>query len=205
MSSSFRCTPVFKSNRNLFCNVKWWYLFSMYRFGIFLVAWWGLLNLLWKISWVYDIAARFCYYSNKMRFEKRAAKRLQHGHTYGDILMLYDIITTYGWFFCYNWHELCCYWNISRVNYSRNNNKKFYFSSIYYCLVRYAIQISNMGELLPIPFYAIMQRVVPADSGAGTSSYWVMLAIQQSEISQYFKIGPRQNWFISQFLRWCST
>ena len=25
---------------------------------------------------------------------------------YGDILMLYDMINTYGWFFCYNWHEL---------------------------------------------------------------------------------------------------
>ena len=31
-----------------------------------------------------------------------------------------------------------------------------------------------MKELFPIPFHADMQRAVPADSGAGTSSYWVM-------------------------------
>ena len=61
----------------------------------------------------------------------------------------------------------------------------------------------------PIPCYADMQRAVPADSGAGTSSYRVMRTIQWYEISQYFEIRPWQNWFISRFLRrwslWCST
>ena len=32
------CTPLFKSNRNFFCNVKTWFLFSMYRFEICRVA-----------------------------------------------------------------------------------------------------------------------------------------------------------------------
>ena len=101
------CTPVFKSNRNLHSSVKWWYLFSMYSFEIFHVASWGLLHSLWKLSWVYIIAACLCEHSNLVRFEKRVAKTLQHGCRYGDIFMLYDIITTYEWFFCHNWHELC--------------------------------------------------------------------------------------------------
>ena len=92
---TFSCTPLFKSNRNLFSSVKWWYLFSMYRFGIFHVAWWGLLHWLWKISWVYVIAARLCEHSNLARFEKCVGKTLQHGYIYGDILMLNDVIITY--------------------------------------------------------------------------------------------------------------
>ena len=70
----------------------------MYRFENSHVARWGLLHLLWKISWVYVIAARLCEHSNLVRFEKRAAKTLQHGYRYGDILMLYDIIATYEGF-----------------------------------------------------------------------------------------------------------
>ena len=100
-------TPLFKSNRNFFCNVKCWYLFSMYRFEIFRVAWWGLLQLLWKISWVYVTASRLCEHSNLVRFEKCAVETPQHGLRYGTILMLYDIINTYEWFFCYNWHQFC--------------------------------------------------------------------------------------------------
>ena len=95
------CTPLFKSNRNLFSSVKWWYLFSMYRFEFFYVAWWGLLHSLWKIPWAYVIAALLCEHSNLVRIKKRVAKTLQHGYRYGDILMLYDIITTYEWFFCH--------------------------------------------------------------------------------------------------------
>ena len=120
-------TPLFKSNRNLLSGVKLWYLFSMYRFEIFHAARWGLLHSLWKISWVYVIAERLCEHSNLVMFEKRAAKTLQHGYRYGDILMLYDIITTYEWFFCYNWHKLC------------SSNKLLDFSSIYNFLVKYAI------------------------------------------------------------------
>ena len=75
-------TPLFKSNRNLFSSVKRWYLFSMYRFEIFHVAWWGLLHSLWKISGVYVMAARLCEHSNLVRFEKRAAKTLQYGYRY---------------------------------------------------------------------------------------------------------------------------
>ena len=95
-SYDFQCLrkllPLFKSNRNLFFMVKWWYSFSMYRFEIFPVAWWGLLHSLWKISWVYLRAARLCEHSNLVMFEKRAAKTLQHGYRYGDILILSDII-----------------------------------------------------------------------------------------------------------------
>ena len=120
-------TPLFKSNRNLLSGVKLWYLCSMYRFEIFHAGRWGLLHSLWKISWVYVIAARLCEHSNLVMFEKRAAKTLQHGYRYGDILMLYDIITTYEWFFCYNWHKLC------------SSNKLLDFSSIYNFLVKYAI------------------------------------------------------------------
>ena len=130
-------TPLFKSNRNLFSSVKWWYSFSMYRFEIFHVTWWGLLHSSWKISWVYVEAARLCEHSNLVMFKKRAAKTLQHVYRYGDILMLYDIITTYEWLFCYNRHELC------------STNRLLDFSSIYYFLVKYAIWISNMNELLP--------------------------------------------------------
>ena len=39
-----------------------------------------------------------CEHSNLVRFEKRAAKTLQHVYRYGDIGMLYDIITTYECF-----------------------------------------------------------------------------------------------------------
>ena len=132
-------TPLFKSNRNIFCNVNWWYLFSMYRFDIFCVAYWGLLHLLLKISWVYVIKSRLCEHSNIVRFEKRAAKTPQHGLRYGNILMLYVIINIYEWFFCYNWHELC------------SSNKLLDFSIIFCFLVKYAIWISNMNELLPHP------------------------------------------------------
>ena len=125
---------------HLFSSVKWWYLFSKYRFEIFDVAWQGLLHLLWKISCVYVIAARLCEHLNLVKFEKRAAKTLQHGYGCGNnILILYDIIITYGGFFCYSWHE----W--------RSCSKLLDFSSIYYFLVKYAFWISNMNELLPHP------------------------------------------------------
>ena len=119
-------TPLLKNNRNLYSSVQWRYLFSMYRFEIFHVEWWGLLHSLWKISWMYAITVRLCEHSNLVRFEKRAAKTLQHGYRYGDILMLYDIITTYEWFFCFDWHELC------------SSNKLLDFPSIHYFLVKYA-------------------------------------------------------------------
>ena len=141
---------MFKSNQNLVSSVKWWYLFSMYRFEILHVAWWGLLDSLWKISWVYLITARLCEHSNLVRFEKHAPKTPQHGYRYGDILMLYDNINTYGWFSSYNWHEIC------------SSNKLFDFSSIFYFLVNYPIQISNMNELLPHPLLCWY-----ATSGAG--------------------------------------
>ena len=133
------CTPLFKSNRNFFCNVKWSYFFSMYRSEIFCVAWWGLLHLLWKILWVYVIAPRRCEHSTLVRFEKRVAKSLPQGYRYGDSLMLYDIINTYEWFFCYNWHKLY------------SSSKFSDFSNIYHFLIKYAIKIWNMNELLPHP------------------------------------------------------
>ena len=143
-------TPLFKSNRNYFCNVNWWYLFSMYRFEIFRVAWWGLLQLLWKISWEYVTESRLCEHSNSVRFEKRTVGTPQHGLRYGNILMLNNIINTNEWFFCYNWHEFC-------------SSNKLSGSSIVYCfLVKYAIWISNMKELLPHPLLCWY-----ATSGAG--------------------------------------
>ena len=156
------CTPLFKSNRNFFCNVKRCYLFSMYRFEILRAVWWGLVHLLWKISWVYVIASRLCEHSNVVKFEKRSAKTPQHGHRYGNILMLYDTINTHGCFFCYNWHELC------------SSNKLLDFSIINCFLVKYAIKYQTWMSSYPTPCYADIQQAVPLDSGAGTSSYWVM-------------------------------
>ena len=96
------------------------------------------------------IVSRLCEHSNVVRFEKCAAKTLQQGHEYGDILTLYAMISTYEWFPCYNWHESC------------SSNKSLEFSSIYCFLVKYAICISNMNELLPSPLLCWY-----ATSGAG--------------------------------------
>ena len=52
-------------------------------------------SMLRKISWVYVIASCLREHSNLVRFEKHAAKTLQHVYRYGDIGMLYDMITTY--------------------------------------------------------------------------------------------------------------
>ena len=109
----------------------------MYRFEIFHVAWWGLLHPLWKIPWVYVIAARLCEHSNLVRFEKRVAKTLQHGYRYGDIFILYDIITTYEWFVCHNWKM---FWLQIMILFQH-----MLFS------VKYAIQTSNLNGLLPHP------------------------------------------------------
>ena len=131
----------------------------MHRIEIFRAAWWGLLHLLWKIAWVYVTASRLCEYWNLVRFEKRAAETPQHGLRYGNILMLYDIINTDEWFFCYNWHELCS-----------NNKFSHHIHFLSNMLFKYETWISSY----PIPFYADMLRAVPADSGAGSNSYWVM-------------------------------
>ena len=93
--------------------------FQCVDLNFFCVASWGLLHLLWKIWCVYVIASRLCEHSKLARFEKRAAKTPQCGLRCGKILMLYDIINTYEWFFCYNWHELC------------SSNKLLDFSIIY--------------------------------------------------------------------------
>ena len=116
--------PLFKSNRNLFWNVKWWYLFSKYRFTFFHVAWRGRLHILRKISWVYITVPRLCWHWNLVKFGKRAVKTLQHVHRYGDILMFYDMINTHKWIFCNDWHELY------------SSNKLLDFSSIYCLLVK---------------------------------------------------------------------
>ena len=155
-SHGWVCTPLLKSNRNLCCNVKWWYEFSMHRFEIFHVTWWGLLHLLWKISRVYVIASRLCEHSNVVRFQKR--QTLQHGHKYGDILKLYGMINTYEWFTCYNSHHLC------------PSNKSLDVSSIYCFLVKTLLKYPTRMSSYPIPCHADMQRALPA----GTSSYWVM-------------------------------
>ena len=134
----------------------------MYRFEIFRVAWWGLLHLLWKISWVYVLASRLCENSNVVKFKERAVKTPQHGHRHGNILILYDTINTYGCFFCYNWHELC------------SSNKVFDFSIIYCFLVKYAVKYQTWTSSYPTPCYADMQRAVQSDSGVETSSYRVI-------------------------------
>ena len=97
--------PCSKVIRISFCNVNWWYLFSMYRFETFRVAWWGVMHFLEKISWMYIITACPCEHSNLVRFEKCSAKTPQDGHWYGNVLMN-DTLNTYEWFFFYNWHEL---------------------------------------------------------------------------------------------------
>ena len=85
-------------------------------------------------------------------------------YIYGNILILYDTINTYECFFCYNWHELS------------SSNKVLDFSIIYCFLVKYATKYQTWMSSYPTPCYADMQRAVPSDSGAGTSSYWVMLS-----------------------------
>ena len=120
------------------------------------------LHLLWKISWVYVIESRLCEHSNVVKFEKRAAKTPQHGHRYGNIFMLYDTINTYKCFFCYNWHELC------------SSNKLLNFSIICCFLVKYAINYQTWMSSYPTTCYADLKWAVPSDSGAETSSYWVM-------------------------------
>ena len=117
------CSKVF----GIYLLVSNDYLFPMYGFEIFHAAWWSFLRSFWKISWVHVIAVRLCAHPNLVMFKKRAAKTLQHGYRYGDIPMLYDTITTYEWFFCYNWHKLC------------SGNKLLDFSSRYNFLVKYAI------------------------------------------------------------------
>ena len=134
----------------------------MYRFHIFHATWWGLFHALWKISWVYVIAARLCEHSNLVMFEKRAAKTLQHRYRYGDICMLYDIITTYEWFFCYNWHKLCfC-------------DKLLIFPACIIIWSNTLYKYQTWMSSYPFRCYTEMQRAVPADSGVGTSSNWVM-------------------------------
>ena len=149
----------------------------MSRFEIFPVAWCGLLHLLCKISWVYVIASCLCEHSNVVNFEKRAAKTPQHGHRYGNILMLYDTITTHRCFFCYNWHELC------------SSNKLLYFSIMHCFLVKYAIKYQPWMSSYPTSCYADMQRAAPSDSGARTSSYWVMPSY--TAISNFSKFWGR--------------
>ena len=104
---------------------------------------------------VYVIASRLCEYSTPVRFEKRAAKTPQQGHKYGDILLLYDMINMDEWFISCNWHELCSY------------NELLDLSNIYRFLVKYAILISTMNELLPhllLCWYAYSYRVMPSST-----------------------------------------
>ena len=159
-----------------FCNVKWWYVFSLYSFEIFLVAWRDLLHLSWKTSWVYVTASCLCEHSNSVRFEKRAAKMPQHGLRYG------NMINTYEWFFCFSWHEFC------------SCNKLSDFSFIYCFLVKYAIYISNMNKLLPHYFLCWYATSSAGELRAGTSSYWVMPSNTAiSNFSIFLDFGPRQN------------
>ena len=167
----------------------------MYRFEIFRVSRWGLLYLFLKISLVYVIASGLCEHSNLVRFEKRAAETPQHGHRYGNILMLYGIINTYGWLSCYEWHELCF----------SNKGVRLFHHILFSGQIHY-LNIKHEWALTPplLCWYAT--------SGAGglrSGNKLILckakaLTIQWYEISQYFQIGPMQNWFISWFLRQCS-
>ena len=133
-----RGAPLFKSNRIFFSVSNDCINFQCIDLKFFMWHDEIFLHLFCKISWLYVIASRLCEYSNLIRFEKRAAKPLQHGHRYGDILMLYKIINTYEWFFCYNWDELC-----SSSKFLESSSIQIFF------LVKYAIQISTMNHLLP--------------------------------------------------------
>ena len=42
----------------------------------------------------YGIPSRLCEHSKLVRFEKCAAKTLQHGQIYGDIIMLHNMTNT---------------------------------------------------------------------------------------------------------------
>ena len=45
-------------------------------------------------------------HSKMVTIEKCNAKTLQHWQRHGDIIMLYDMINTYAWFLCSNWHKV---------------------------------------------------------------------------------------------------
>ena len=118
----------------------------MCRFKIFHVALWGIFHLLWRISWVCLIAPRLCEHSNLVRFEKRAAKTLQHGHRYGDILMLCDIKTDFS--------------AITDTNYVLvTNHLTFPAYIIFWSNTLFEYQ-TRMGSF-PIPCYADLLWAVP--------------------------------------------
>ena len=50
------------------------------------------------VETIMSVHYRLREHSKPVKFEKRAAKTLQHGHRYGDIRLLYDMIGTYDWF-----------------------------------------------------------------------------------------------------------
>ena len=82
---------------------------------------------------------------------KRRCQKQQHGHRYGNILMICDTINTFECFFFCDWHELC------------SSSKLLDFSIIYCFLVKHAIKYQTWMSSYPTPCYADMQGTVPSD------------------------------------------
>ena len=117
-------TPLFKSNWIFFqCQILV-FIFNekIWNFSCYV-----------RRSFAFIVGKCLCYssrlfeHSNVVKFEKCAAKTLQHGHKYGDILMLWGMINTYERFPCNYRHELC------------SSNKLLDFSIIYCFLVKHTI------------------------------------------------------------------
>ena len=110
---------------------------------------------------------------------------------YGNILMLYDIINTHEWFFCYNWHEFCS----SKKNF-RNFHDIRFSGEIHNSNIKHELALTSSPFMLICnERYQRTQEREPAHTGCS--------ATQRYQISQYFEIGPRQSWFISRFRQWC--
>ena len=106
------------------------------------------------------------------RFEKHAVKTLQHGQRYGDIFLFYEMMNAFEWCFCYSWRE------------------SLYFCSIY-CFLWWntLFKYQTWTNSYRIPWNDYMQREVPGEPGAGTSSYWVIPS--NTTIKFFTKFGDK--------------
>ena len=138
------------------------------------------------ISVCYNIMHMWTFKSSKIW--KLLCLTPQDRHWYGNILMN-DTLYAYEWFFFYNWHEL-----------TFPSNTVFWSNTLF----KYQTWMSSY----PIPAILICNEQCRQTQEGEPAHIGLCLAIQRYDIAQYFEIGPRQNWFISQFLQQfslCST
>ena len=120
-------------------------------------------------------------------------KTLQHGQRYGDILFLYDMMNTYEWF---------CLQQLTWIMFLQQIIRLFQLTSI-------SGQIRNLNIrhewTFTQSFFTLICNEQCRWTREGEPAHTRRcLAIQRYAFRRYFEIGPRQNWFISQFLRRCS-